>query len=229
MRRTYLSPDFLNTPVFGTFNMLEESNFFAGKMLEIEDSILIEMQNIIYYQKATGEQLDLAIENTLPSIIYSSSLDKQTNHTLIIDESQPKYQLDKDTRWLLTIDLKTILTNYIFASMKRNRTFSGISNNMTYSDNVNVALTEYITLNVLNRYKLNSVELFISYKDLRRQSILRYKNAWSDKVAVLANKFTKFQTETAFDGSSIKLTFNQQKDSSLYSYEYFYNLNFIKI
>lgn len=229
MRRTYISPDFLSTPVFGTYNMLEESNFFGGKMLEIEDKILINTQNIIYYQKGTGEQLDLATETTIRPVIWSSSSDKKINHTLILDDSQPKYQLDKDTRWILSIDLKTILSNYIFSSMKRYRTFSGITSNMTYSEDVNVALMEYISLNVLNRYKLSSTDLFISYKDLRKQSILRYKNLWNEKIAIESNRFKKFQSETSFDGTSVKLTFNQEKDSSNYSFEYFFNLNFDKI
>jgi hypothetical protein len=229
MRRTYISPDFLSTPVFGTYNMLEESNFFGGKMLEIEDKIAINTQNIIYYQKGTGEQLDLATETTIRPVIWSSSNDKKTNHTLILDDSQPKYQLDKDTRWILTIDLKTILSNYIFSSMKRYRTFSGITSNMTYSENVNIALMEYISLNVLSRYKLSSTDLFVSYKDLRKQSILRYKNSWNEKIAIEGNKFNKFQSETSFDGTSVKLTFNQEKDSSNYSFEYFFNLNFDKI
>ena len=51
MRRSYISPEYTESSIYGTFNMLEESNFFAAKMLEIEDSIYISNQNIIYYQK----------------------------------------------------------------------------------------------------------------------------------------------------------------------------------
>ena len=71
--------------------MVEESNFFGAKMLEIEDSVLISNQNIIYYQMPSGEQLDLSIENTLQSYVYSSIDDKYNNHQLIIDESQTTY------------------------------------------------------------------------------------------------------------------------------------------
>ena len=64
MRRSYISPEFTDNPIYGTFNMIEESNFFAAKMLEVEDSIYISNQNIIYYQKLTGEQTDLSIESS---------------------------------------------------------------------------------------------------------------------------------------------------------------------
>lgn len=229
MRRNYISPEYSNIKVFGSVNMLEESTFFGGKMLEIEDTISISNQNIIYYQNPSGEQIDLAVESTLTPNIYSAITDKLSLHTLKIDESQPKYQLDKDTRWILEINLSSILTNYIFAQMKKNRTFSGISGAMTFSGVVDKSLSEYIQKNVLNRYRIKSVDLFISYKDLRSQSVLRYKNIWNENIAKESNKFTKFQSETSFDGSTTKLTFNQAKDSSLFSFEYFFNLNFEKI
>jgi hypothetical protein len=229
MRRTYISPEYTNSKVFGSFNMLEESNFFGSKMLEIQDSIQLTNENIIYFQKDTGEQLDFSIESTLPSKIYSSSDDKKNNHSLIIDQSQPKFQLDKNTRWILDINLRAILSNYIFASMKRFRTFQGIKNEMTYSSSVDLAMNDYIRLNILNRYKLNSVNLFLVDKDLRNQSLLRYKNIWNDRIAIESNRFTKFQSETAFDNSTIRLIFSQQKDSSTHSFEYFFNLNFIKV
>ena len=51
MRRNYISPEFINSSIYGTYNMVEESNFFSAKMLYIEDSIYISNQNIIYYHK----------------------------------------------------------------------------------------------------------------------------------------------------------------------------------
>ena len=54
MRRTYISPEFLNKRVNGTLNMVEESNFFSAKMLEVEDSILIANENIIWHEMNSG-------------------------------------------------------------------------------------------------------------------------------------------------------------------------------
>jgi hypothetical protein len=226
MRRTYISPEYLNNEVYGTFNMLEESNFFGAKMLDIEDSINIQNQDIIWYQKLTGEQLDYSIESSLQSYVYSSSNDKQSNHTLIIDETQPKYQLDKDTRWILNINLTDILSNYLYANLKKYRTFEGVRNEMTRYNDVNVALKNYIKYNVLNRYKYKTIEFYVSYNDLRDQSILRYKNNWNPNVTT---RLTKIQTETAFDDSTIKVLFNQEKPSSDYSFDYYFNILFEKI
>lgn len=228
MRRTYISPEYYNNNVYGTFNMVEESNFFGSKMLEVEDSVLIESQDIIYYQKLNGEQIDFSIESSLESYIYSSSNDKLSNHTLLIDESQTKYQLDKDTRWIMNINLKQILTSYLFATLKRHRTFEGVKNEMNIYNDVNVSIKNYIDFNVLNRYKYTSIELYVDYKDMRDQSLLRYKNSWNINTPK-SSRLTKIESETAFDNSSIKLSFNQEKPSSDYNFDYYFNILFEKI
>ena len=229
MRRSYISPEYVDNKVYGTLNMVEESNFFGSKMLDIENSISIGTQDIIYYQNRKGEQIDYSVESSLQSYVYSPSTDKNSNHTLVLDESQPKYQLDKNTRWVLTINLKEILGNYLFGTMKKYRTFEGLKSDMTRYSNVDVALKSYVSFNVLDRYKLKSVELYIQYEDLRSQSLLRYKNTWNSNIISDVNKMTRLQTETSFDESSIKLFFNQDKPSTDYSFEYFFNINYEKL
>lgn len=229
MRRSYISPEYDITPVYGTFNMLEESTFFSAKMLEIEDSITIDNLDIIYYQKDNGEQLDLSIESSLPSYAYSSTNDKNSHHTLVMDDSQPKYQLDNNTRWLLKIELNTILINYLFSTLKKYRTFEGIKNDMTIYNNIDTAVYSYINLNILNRYKLKGVELYVKYNDLRSQSALRYKNIWNPSIKSPDNTLTKIQTQTEINESSIIIYFNQEKPSSTYNYNYYFNILFEKI
>jgi hypothetical protein len=229
MRRTYISPEYQNRAVYGTLNMVEESTFFGAKMLEVEDTISIDNQDIIYYQKLNGEQLDFSVESSLSSTVYSSSTNKSANHTLELDTTQPKYQLDNNTRWILTIDLKTIITEYLYATLKRYRTFEGVKNDMTMFNDINVGIKNYIQFNVLNRYKLKGIELYVRYQDLRNQSLLRYKNKWDNTIINPTYKLIKFQTETEFDGSSIRITFNQEKPSNTYSMDYYFNILFEKI
>ena len=230
MRRSYISPEFDHKEVYGTYNMVEESNFFGAKMLEIEDSILIDNQNIIYYQRPNGEQLDLSVESTLQTNVYSSLSDKGINHQLIIDEAQTDYTKENLTTWILEIDLKKIISNYIYAELKRHRTFEGIRTKMTSANDVNSALKNYINNNVVNRYKLSRIDLYLEYTDLRGRDILRYENVWNPEIAAdIQNKTTKFQSEIYSDESFTKITFNQEMPSSLYSFEYFFNLYFEKL
>lgn len=229
MRRSYISPEYQNRAVYGTLNMVEESTFFGAKMIDVDESIKIDTLDIIYYQKENGEQLDFSVESSLPSLVYSSSIDKLNNHTLIMDATQPGYQLDNNTRWILTIDLNSILTNYLFATLKKYRTFEGVKNNMTMFNDVNIAMLNYIKSNILNRYKYAGIELYLNYEGLRNQSILKYDNTWDNTVSAPINKLTRIQTNLEFDQSSILVSFNQEKPSVNYKFDYYFNILFEKI
>jgi hypothetical protein len=229
MRRSYISPEFDHNDVYGTFNMIEESNFFGSKMLEIEDSIYIDVQNLIYYQNSKGEQIDFSSESTLDSNVYSSSDSKRKYQRLTIDESQSNYTKDNSTRWILDINLKSILIDFLYAELKRWRTFEGISNNMTINNDVNSSLNNYISNNVLDRYKFSKVDIYLEYNDMRSNSLFKFKNTWDNSVYKIENKLIKFETETQFDGSSIRVMFNQEKPSTLYNFNYYFNILFEKI
>ena len=231
MRRNYISPEFDYKRIFGTFNMKEESSFFGSKMLEIEDSIELHNQGLIYYQNAKNEQIDFDIEKSLPPVVYSIADDKNTNHTLIIDESQSDSQRNNKTKYLLSIDLKTILSNFIFATLKQYRTFEGVKNTMSYNGDVSFSIKEYIVKNILDRYKFSKIELYIRYVDLRDQNVRRYSNVWnsSDDIAIKENILNKIETNTEFDNSLISVLFSQEKDSQQYSFEYYFKLFWEKI
>jgi len=232
MRRNYISPEFTYKNVFGTYNMVEQSSFFGSKMLEIEDSIKIADNNIIYYQNTNNEQIDLVIENSLAPIVYNASNDKNSNHTLVVDISQTKYQLENNTKWIMNIDLNKILSDYIFAILKQSRTFEGVKNTMTINNDVNFAMRNYISSNVLNRYKYSKIELYLKYNDLKNQNILRYKNNWSTNPSSIIsdnNLLKRVQTETSYDYSSLRVLFDQEKPSSQYSFDYYFNVLFEKI
>ena len=229
MRRSYISPEFDHNDIYGTFNMVEESNFFGAKMLEIEDSIYIDIQNIIYYQNSKGEQINFSSESTLDSNVYSSSDSKQKYQRLVIDETQSTYTKDNSTRWILDINLKSILIEFLYAELKKYRTFEGISNNMTINNDVSSSLKNYISNNVLDRYKFKRIDLFLEYKDMRSNSLFKLKNTWDNLVYKTENQLNKFETDTQYDGSSVRITFNQEKPSSLYNFNYYFNILFDKI
>ena len=243
MRRTYISPEFDYSNVYGTFNMKEEATFFGSKMLEIEDSILIDNQNLVYYQALNKEQIDFSIESSLPPVPYSSSSDKRINHKLDMDDSQSSSQKEHNTRYVLTIDLKTIITNYLFATIKTYRTFEGVKNDMTKNKDVDFSIREYIVKNVMDRYKLEKVQLYLNYVDIQSQSVLRYNNVWAghtdtitgrtaispDIIGVEKYQQKRIQTQTEFDESRVIVTFNQDKKSSQYCFDYYYKLFYKKI
>jgi hypothetical protein len=231
MRRTYISPEFQYNRVFGTFNMKEESSFFGSKMLEIEDRLDLNNQSIIYYQNLNKEQLDLEIESSLSPTIYSLSDDKKNNHTIVLDDNQSEPQRNSQTKYIITVQLKTILENYLFATLKQYRTFEGVRNSMCFNGNVNFSTKEYITKNILDRYKFEKIELYLRYVDLRDQNVRRFINNWysSDDIIIKENLVNRIQTETEFDESQIRVFFNQDKSSQQYSFEYYFKLFWMKL
>jgi hypothetical protein len=227
MRRSYISPEYENIPINGSFNMIEKSNSFGSKMVEIDDKIKIDNSDIIWYQRSNNEQLDFSIESTLQSYFYSSSDNKKNNHRLLIDEKQTLFQKERNTRWLLEIDLSSILENYIFASMKKFRSFEGLTNEMTIYNDVDVALKDYIKSNLLDKYQFSKIELFIEYKTLTNNNILRYNNIWNPNITK-ESILDKYQLIQTIPNSLISISFNQ-RPSSQFAFEYYFNVLFDKI
>ena len=129
----------------------------------------------------------------------------------------------------MTINLQEILTQYLFGILKQYRTFEGVRNNMVVSENVDFAIKEYISKNILDRYKFDKAHLFIRYNDLRGQNILRFKNNWNNLVLSESERIQRLETQTEFDDSEILVNFNQEKNSSLYSFDYYFKLFWNKV
>ena len=79
MRKKGISPEYVYESVAGSFNMREQRSFFGSKMMYIENDIILDKRDIVYYQQLTGEQLDLTQELNLESNLYSISQDKLDN------------------------------------------------------------------------------------------------------------------------------------------------------
>jgi hypothetical protein len=227
MRRTYISPEYNNNFVNGSLNMSNVSNFFGTKMLKIEDKIIIKNDDIIWYETLKNEQIDFSIESSLSPKFYSSNNDKKNNHILFIDDRQNQFQKDINTRWILEIDTRSILKRYIFASMKKFRTFEGLKNEMTIYNDVNLALDEYIKNNVIDLYRFSKIDLFLEYKELINNNTLRYNNIWNPNISK-NSKLEKFELNQIVTDSLISISFNQ-KSSSKFIFEYYFNLSFDKI
>lgn len=224
MRRSYISPEFDNVEVNGTLNTFDSSSFFGTNLLKIEDKIIIDDIDIIWYQLPTKEQTDLSVESTLTAKYYSSSNDKKANHIIYKDINQSLSQEKSNTRWVIDIDFETILKNYIFSEIKRSRCLNGLKNNMTVFNDVDIFIMDYLSNNIINKYDINEVELFISYKNLIQDSSLKSNNNWNQNISK-SNKLTSF--ESIQQDSNIKISFNQ-KDSEKFSFDYYFNIIFNK-
>lgn len=226
MRRSYMSPEFINNKVNGTLSMIEESNFFSARMLEIEESILIDNIDLLWYQNQNKEQLDLSIESSLLPYIYSPSEDKIQNLSLKINPNDTIGQR-RNTNWIFEINIQKILINYLYATLKKFRTFEGVRNNQTISNDVDVAIINYIKINILSRYKFKQIDLYLVNRDINEEGIIKYKNNWNinlPKESLIKN----YQTVLNSDESVVKLLF-LHLNSNEYIFEYYYNILFERI
>jgi hypothetical protein len=239
MKLTHISPEFLYTPVNGTLSMKEKKSFFGSKLVKFASQVSVLNENIIWYQNVNGEQLNLNAEVLLGPNIYDTNSDKLANHNLVLNNSQTNEQLNSNTSWILTINYGKILQNYLFATLKKWRTFSGVTDTITLNNDVDYAMNEYITDNLLGIYELKKVDLFISYNNLSSTNrynpsdtsvnLLQRKNLFDDKIATSTNLINKFNSTIDNIKMVDTITFTQEKSSSDWNFNYYFNLYFSKI
>ncbi len=225
MRTNNISPEFIYNNVNGTLSMMEKKSFFGSKAIKLANNLDINSLNLIYYQNSNSEQLNLSIESGLYPIVYDIVGNKLSNLTLIMDESQSNEQKNNNTKWILKININSILNQFLFATLKKCRTFEGIQNKMTISNNVDSAVHDYITNNLISRYQFDHVDLFISYNDLT-MSGLRFKNNWNSNIENNSNLVKSFSKTIKED---LEITFTQTKSSASFSFNYYFNLYYTKI
>jgi len=227
MKRNYIAPEFKYTNVYGTYNMSEKSSFFGSKMLDIEDSIDIDTKNLVWYQNTNNEQIDFIVESSMTSNSLSSLDEKQNNHTISIDDSQSDIDKNNLTKWIVSIDINKLLSNYLFGILKQNRTFEGIKNDMTISGNVDYAIKDYISKNILNRYELNKLDFYVSYISINTNNRLKWSVSLQENIISNNNLMTKYKS--LLNKNNLILNFNQDKPCQEYTFDYYFNLRFSKI
>ena len=142
MKRSYISPEVNYIPYKGTHNMLEERSFFGSKMMDIEDVITIDNSSIRYFQRRSGEQLDLNNESSGKPIVFSLSDNKEDNLNFQIDENQDDFKKQTNTAYIMDINLKNIIDDYIFAQIKSSRVFEGIKGKDTKFRDIKLAIED---------------------------------------------------------------------------------------
>jgi hypothetical protein len=196
-------------------------------MLDIEDYLTIDNNDIVWYQSLNGEQLNFSIESTLEPLIYYTSMDKKNNHKLYLDNSQTQYQKERNTKWLLDINISSIFANYMFATLKKYRIFENVNNNKVLTKNVDSFIKNYINNNIVNRYKFKKIDFYIAYYDLKISSRVRYINNWNINLPQ-ESLYNKYNIKLSDKNDYVNISFTQQT-SSLYVFDYFYNILYEKI
>ena len=232
---------FTVTYVSGTVSEKEMRHVFGSKMIEIEDVITIDDKSIQYSDVITDDN-----NNGFQNFQYDSNEQIQIIdlYTLKNDYSnislQSQSDLDKinNTKWVLNINVKKILQEYLFYKLKESRTFRCIYYEDLYGYNVNTFIKKYIDENILNRYQFDSVKLYVKYINLLSDN---------DIYSSIKLKYNPIFTRTANSNDNIiknanigeiddilyldnlEVYYNQTKKSTEYKFDYYFDIVYKKV
>lgn len=225
MRRNAISPEYNKVDIPGYYNMIERKSFLGSKLMFTENNIDIENQDIIYYQQNNGDQINLDQEMDINQVEYSTIIDKNDNHSIYKNPSQNEESLVNRTQWILEINILNILRNYLFAKIKERRSFENMLSRDTIFRRIDDAIYSYIDNNLLEIYKYDSIDLFLEYISLKEENLNKFSVGYDENIS---EKFKMYRKELNKDKSILKIYFTQEKNSSEYTFNYYFNLKFIK-
>jgi hypothetical protein len=240
MKNNLILKKFSTNSVPGTMNQKELRTFFGGKIIYSEDNIYINNDSINFSQIVSDinngyQYYDVSLAKNKEVNYYENLTDLKANNQSISLYSQNSTSLNNNTKWEITINGSAILKDYLFFKIKEQRVFKNIKSDEVYSNDINNAIYEYITANIFGRYRLNKIDFYVSYYDIKTQSIqdniyLQYNPNFD--VNVYKSENLSNMNIAGFDPYKfdlITIQYSQSKPSNQYSFNYYFDLNFTKI
>lgn len=254
MKENLILKKFKKELVHGTFNLLEEETFFGSKIMELEDDVIIDDKSVQYFQKyyivddpndATGQTL---AKNNGYQYYNLNSFDetfflldtvelKFQNHT-ITKAQQSTIDEKNNTKWIINVDIKTILREYLFARIKERRTFNSITYEELMNNDINNSIYDYITTNLLDRFSFDYVDFYVKYVDIKNNTIWsnltlkQFDPQYRSDIELEENRNTSVNVEinNYIDPlANLTINYNQTKSSSDYKFDYYFNIYYKKI
>jgi hypothetical protein len=227
----------------GTKNMKELKSYFGSKLIDIEDNILIDNTAIQYNELQDGindgfqyYNIDKLGGTEVPVVKDLTEL-KHQYHT-IETLTQNIQDLENNTKWLINIDIKNILREYLFTRIKEARSFKTIKKADTKSKNINLSIYKFIDINVLDRYELDTIDFYVKYEDILRSSTIyktklsQYNIQFDDTIydlTYLRKDFSLIKRDQIENLEPIKIIYAQTKSSLDYKLNYYFNIKYKKI
>jgi hypothetical protein len=250
MRKSFLTKEFSLEPTPGTMNMQEVRSFFTSKVLELEDVMVVGEEDITWFESKDSTQ-GIGLDN------QNMRLDmfelKRLNHRVRMSPQQTVDDKMNYTKWEFSFDIKKIIRSYLFAQMKKNRTFTDMENRKTLHGSVNTAMYEYIDRNVLPRIQFAGITMYIRYYTLSelqennvvslqynvdfRKDLLQLSPLSGETTAQFENrlhahrrdaKVTNFQLTTSPDEETATMVYKQVQSSLYHKFDYYFDVVYKK-
>lgn len=232
VKKSYLAAEFIYSPIYGTFNMKEQKSFFGSKGMDIEDQILINESSTTFFEDAlTKEQSSTSGSEVLNSNYNFNQL-KSIYHTIEQKKLQTDLERKELTKWIIKLNTRQLLKDYLFAQIKKARTFEDVLNINTAPNKVDLAIQSYIDLNLIDRYEIERVDFYVQYFSLEEDPALNQYNplySLSVKQNKIANaggamQTTNFSLTGNIKDNNVEIEYVQTKNSLDYKYDYYFDL-----
>jgi len=243
MKSDMMISKFGRVPVIGTKSSKEIKSFFGSKLIDIEDTVYVNDISIQY-----SEIIDkINIQNDHYQYYDKTTLQPETN--ILRSLNDVKYEnhsidiysqldiINNNFEWILIINAKNILKEYLFLKLKESRVFKCIKSEDLIERNINDYIYNYITSNLLNRYNISELAFYVRYYDVINRGIF-------DKYQVLKDpKFNKdvFSEDNRVKNvnimtpdylnnlDTVKIIYNQIKTNVQYKFDYYFTISYQKI
>lgn len=227
MKKSSIVKDYKYIPEPGTLNMHEKTNFITGKAMDIQDEIRIRKINV--YDSTNYDNL----EGMKSDCIISMS----------IDNNQSETEKNTLTKWILEIDSKKMLREYLFDQIYTSNIFSDFHKftpDIVSSNKQGQACYEYIDNNILNRYKLKDFILWTKFYELKlgkTTSIPSFDLLKNNPIYTFYAKPSLSTADSEKSSVSIKeyadgildVSYKQTKSSQSHTFLYYFDAVFYKL
>lgn len=240
MKENLMLKKYITEPANGTFNLLEKTTFFGSKMIDIEDSIIINDAAIDYFQYSNNLESNdgyqyYVLNNFLETFFLLDLVQiKYDNHTISKGQQIEQSNLF-NTKWIITLDIKTILREYLFAKIKNERTFKSLKYYNFLNNNINESIRQYINLNILDRYQFEKIDFYIKYIDIKNNSLYngstlkQFDPQYDSSIELASNKVSNIEISNINLLNTININYSQTKPSDNYKFDYYFNIYYTKI
>lgn len=238
MKNNLILSKYKTEKVQGTKAVYDNRTFFGSKMIDIEDVIFVD-NSVVQY----SEVFDIIDKRNDGYQYYVDINEVEKNYLMMLDElknnnqtltllSQNTIDLAINTNWVLLIDWKTILKEYLFYKLKEVRTFKTITYKDITKENINLYIHDYINENIIDRYDFLKIDLYIEYFELDQYEKdddvkLSYNPIFDVSVRKEANKISNINSMKVGDLLNIK--YKQTKSSKLMMFKYYFDLYITRV
>jgi len=235
--------EFKTAPVIGTKTSMEIKCFFGSKLIDIEDDIYVNNISIQYsevvdkinVQNDHYQYYGNNITQFETNILRSLNDVKFQNHSIDIYSQK---DTSSNFEWIIVINAKNILTEYLFLKLKESRVFRCIKNTDLIEKNVNDYIIDYIEKNLLNRYNISEIVFYAKYTDVvnklnvfDKNQVLKNPN-FNANIFLESNRIKNINIITPDylnNLADVKVIYNQIKPNKQYNFNYYFTISYHKI